>query len=40
MTFLYILKAKRGASGSFEDGFAEIASAPAVCKVEQVRVLD
>jgi hypothetical protein len=39
MTFLYILKAKK-TRGSFEDGIAEIVRAPAVCKVEQVRVLD
>jgi hypothetical protein len=39
MTFLYILKVRR-AYRSFEDGVAEIARAPAVCKVEQVQVLD
>jgi hypothetical protein len=31
---------RRRACRSFEDGIAEIARAPAVCKVEQVRVLD
>jgi hypothetical protein len=35
MTFLYILKAKKSMR-AFKDGIAEIARAPAVCKVEQV----
>jgi hypothetical protein len=39
MTFLYIPKAKKSTQ-IIEDGIAEIARAPTICKVEQVRVLD